>query len=250
MGKSELSRSQIEKDGWTVVHEDEEGGQYRAERFLDSNTKIEAVGMTEGLLLESIAGYYAHMKSIEPAPATEPSGEGIKDVSAPDEEQFTDEEWSLRDSGYKPAAAAAAAREELARDAEDAAKADPRGELKMEQITEISPRDHQDSGTYLVQKGEKSLSEAVDRKLEQTAAAEAARGELSGSTGIGPHADDPMGGPAETFNPAGLPGATEQAMDEEDQAAIDKAMGERDDADASESKPKNGRRKRQPEDTA
>ena len=244
MGKSPLSRAEAEKAGWIIVHEDEEGGSYRAERYLDSNTKIEAAGATEGLLLEAINARHEFEDSIEQPPPPEPSNLDAAKVVATPLGELTEEEWSLRDSGYEPAAEAEEARREQAQQAEDEAKADPRGEIDTEQVVVESQRDHQLQDVLIVHSGEETLDDVVDRKLEQTAQAESDRADAG--LGIGPYETDedgepvPMGGQPELFDPADLPDgvpATEQAMAEEHQAAIDAAEQTRDEEGKAADKP-------------
>lgn len=240
-----FSRKEAESNGWVIVHEDEGQNLYRAEKYLDGSTKIEASGVTEGKLLEAISTQEAHMASfseVEARPVddsglpVDQAGYPLRTVVAPDDELLTEAEWSKRGSAdvivddeerhfYGPTEAAAEAdalRQENAAEIENEAKAEP-DVGPIEQVEQESLRDHQLQDVLIVREGEESLGEVIDRKLEESALAESDRADAG--LGIGPvqivKDEDgepqpvPMGGPAEYFDPsdlpAGVPSAEKQA---------------------------------------
>ncbi len=263
MGKSPISRSEAESNGWTIVHEDEGQGHYRAEKYIDSNTKIEAVGVSEGKLLESINAQEAHragFPDLVPSPVDEDgvqvdeAGIAVRSVIVPDGEYLTDAEWSSRDDGEaiirdhedgmqfegptEAALEADEARRELSADKENLLKAEP-DNGPVEQIEQESLRDHQLQDVLIVREGEESLGEVIDRKLDESAKAESDR--VDAGLGIGPvdlQPDEegdlqpvPMGGPSEYFDPreldAGVDSAHEMVEIRED-AEVEKAEELRD----------------------
>jgi pyruvate/2-oxoglutarate dehydrogenase complex dihydrolipoamide acyltransferase (E2) component len=270
-----FSRKEAESNGWVIVHEDEGQGHYRAEKYIDSNTKIEASGVSEGKLLESINAQEQHRASfVEPEdkPVDETgqpldeAGFPLRTVLAPDDEALTDREWSTRGAGdvivdedgtrtYGPTEAAARAddrRQEIATEVENQKKAEP-DNGPTGQIEQESARDHQLQDVLVVREGEESLGEVIDRKADESATAESER--AAAGLGIGPinylpqegeeHGEIvlepvPMGGPADYFDPSELPAGVDSASEQveiREDAEVDKAEELRDEHGKQADKP-------------
>jgi len=234
-----LDRAGVEDAGWVIVHESVSQGLFRAEKVA-SNGHIEQAGSTmEGLLL-AISYYEANLASIEPPPQPELEAiaaeaepeEALRTVTAPDGEQYTDAEWTARDSGYEATAEAAAEGQEAKTDAANEASA---GEEVESETLVTRNSSNQPEDTLQVLPGEESLADVIERKAEESALAEDARG--AENQGIGPHGpgeDAPeglMGGTPETYDPGPGLSQTEQDMNDETAATVDAAVQARDEAE-------------------
>lgn len=267
---SRFSRSEAESNGWVIVHENESQELYRAERYIDG-VKVEASGRTEGLLLEAISAYEAHLGSIEPAVPAPVNEAGVpldeadfplRSVLAPDDTALTDAEWSQRGEGdvivdeegrhqYGPTEAASEAdarRQEIAADKENLLKAEP-DVGPVERLDQESLRDRQLQDSLVVREGEESLDEVIDRKLEESANTESDR--AAAGLGIGPpqfemRGDElvqvPLGGEPSEFNPSDLPAgvdSAEQGVEVRQEAEVAKAEELRDEHGKLADKPEN-----------
>lgn len=262
---SRFSRSEAEANGWVIVHEDEGQGLYRAEKYIGGN-KIEQSGITEGLLLEAINAYEDHLaSSVEPVAARvdesnmplDEDGNLVRSVLGPDDMAMTEAEWAnrgvhdavvredgeMRLEGATPAAAEAdEAREEIAREKENERTAEP--DVGPTEALDLDNRDHQLAERLIVREGEDSMPEVIDRKLEESADAEAERS--NAGIGIGPMDLDaegnlvPPGGRSEIFDPRELPGGVdsgEEVVQARAEAEIEEATALRDEHGKAADKP-------------
>lgn len=250
---SRFSRSEAEARGWAIVHESDD--LIRAEKQYNGRL-VNEEAHSEGLLLERINAYEQHLEGLPqavPAPVDElgvpvdEEGLAVRSVIAPDGEALTEAEWSQRDShdalvrdgefqvegGTEAAAEAAAAREDIAREKENARTAEP--DVGPTENLDEDSRDRQLAERLVVREGEQSLSEVIDRKLEESANAEAAR--VEAGLGIGPVTEEPMGGEPELFVPEGEPAAAVGTVRAE--AQEEKAKEMRDELGADADKPEN-----------
>ena len=247
-----LTDAEIEERGWVIVHEGPWQADFRAEKYLTGDKKVEQAGTTKENLLKAIT-YYETFQDRVSQPQTPPeviaarergdaaraAAEGDPEavaevaltVTAPDGTLLTEEEWSLRDSGYEIADKAQEEREERSQAEEDELKGEP--EPPESETIVTSSQDQQPEDTLLVRPGEESLADVDERKQEEAVASEAERGETN--TGIGPHGpvegpapEGPMGGEPESYDPGPGLSETELAKQQEVQAEIDQAVQMRD----------------------